>query len=239
MIRSVSADGKEIKYDLILKSVKNINLRIRADGSVVVSASPERDADVIDQFVTSNAAYIEKCLTQFAQIAAQDAVKRQYVSGESFSLLGRSLRLMVHEESKEQVLSDGVYLHLYVKDKTNQTRKEHLISRFYQKQCQEVFGGIIDEMYPIFRKYGVSRPVLRIRNMRTRWGTCLPGKGVITLTKKLIETPKSCIEYVILHEYCHFLVLNHTKVFYQKVAMFMPDWKQRKDELERIGIYGC
>lgn len=239
MIRLVPANGKEIAYDLVLKPVKNINLRIRTDGSVVVSASPERAIEAIDRFVASKAAYIEKCQSQFAQIALLDSSQKQYVSGESFSLLGRALRLMVHEDSKESVLSDGVYLHLYVKDKNDRARKERLVTRFYHEQCTDVFGNIVDETYQIFRKYGVAKPELRIRNMKTRWGTCLPKKGVISLTSQLIEAPRSCIEYVVLHEYCHFLIANHTKAFYLQIAAFMPDWKQRKEELERIGLYSC
>lgn len=66
------------------------------------------------------------------------------------------------------------------------------------------FGEIVEELYPVFQKYGVAVPSLRIRSMDTRWGSCLPGKGVITLNKRLLEAPRNCIEYVVMHELVSF-----------------------------------
>ena len=86
----------------------------------------------------------------------------------------------------------------------------------------------------LFEKYGVAYPTLKIRYMTSRWGSCQPKKGIITLNSKLIEAPRNCIEYVILHELVHFIHPNHSRQFWDFVAMMMPDWKERKKELEKI-----
>ena len=70
--------------------------------------------------------------------------------------------------------------------------------------------------------------------MTSRWGSCQTVKGIITLNSKLIEKPLRCIEYVVLHEFAHFIHPNHSKEFYDFVASLMPDWKERKIELEKI-----
>ena len=74
-------------------------------------------------------------------------------------------------------------------------------------------------------------PELKIRYMTARWGSCQPQKGIITLNSQLIEKPRRCMEYVVLHEFAHFIHPNHSKDFYTLVESLMPDWKERKWEL--------
>ena len=111
-------------------------------------------------------------------------------------------------------------------------KKKRMVSRFIDQQCRQVFGEIVDEVYPIFQKYGVAMPTLRIRDMETRWGSCLAKKGVITLNKRLLEAPRHCIEYVVTHEFCHFIHPNHSKQYYAFLTMLMPDWRERKKVLD-------
>jgi predicted metal-dependent hydrolase len=68
--------------------------------------------------------------------------------------------------------------------------------------------------------------------MTSRWGSCQPKRGTITLNKRLIETPRSCIEYVVMHEFVHFRQPNHSKNFYDLLGVLMPDWNERKATLE-------
>ena len=235
--RSVVTDGKEIMYQLERKAVKNLNLRIRKDGNVFVSAASNIPVSDIDEFVSGKATYILNAIKKFNEIAQFKPEPKQYVSGETFYIQGRSLRLQVLEAKKEAISSDGIYIFLSVKDTDNTDRKHRIVSRFLDKQCREVFEEIMDEVYPIFGKYGVKKPVLRIRDMETRWGSCLAQKGIITLNKRLLEAPRNCIEYVIMHEFCHFIHPNHSKSFYAFLTMLMPDWKCRKQLLDQSATY--
>jgi len=127
---------------------------------------------------------------------------------------------------------DGVYLTMNVADIYDNTIKEKLILKWYDTKCREVFAEIISDTFPIFKKYGVAMPRLTLRNMSSRWGSCQPKRGIITLNKKLIETPRNAIEYVVMHEFVHFLYPNHSSRFYEMLATLMPDWKARKKNLE-------
>lgn len=230
---------QQISYEVIRKNVKNINLRVRADGSVTVSANGNIPEIVMEEFVTNKVDYILASLAKFRELKLYSPTPKEYVSGESFYLLGKNLRLKVLEDSNEDIYSDGIYLYLKVKDKNNFTKKEKIITKYFDKQCMKCFKEILIEMLSIFSKYGVELPALKIRNMETRWGSCLPEKGIITLNKRLIEVPRNCIEYVVLHEYCHFIHPNHSKQFYAFVSMLMPDWKERKKVLESIENRSC
>jgi predicted metal-dependent hydrolase len=68
--------------------------------------------------------------------------------------------------------------------------------------------------------------------MKSRWGSCNPRTGNITLNLQLIEKPKICIEYVALHELTHLIYPNHGRGFHSFMTLHMPDWRERKRVLE-------
>ncbi len=235
--RAVVINSIPIQYLLERKNVKNLNLRIRRDGSVYVSASPDVSVEKTDQFVTEKAEFILSAVKGFQDMKRFQPQPKQYLSGESFTVLGHDLRLRVIQGEKNEIYSDGVFLHLQVKDTENFAIKERTVKKYLNQQCRETFEEITDQIYPLFKKYGVECPTLRIRNMETRWGTCLAQKGIITLNKCLLEAPRSCIEYVVMHEMCHFIHANHSKQFYDFLTMMMPDWKERKEVLDKYARY--
>lgn len=236
MTRSVTADGKEIRYELERKEVKNLNLRVRPDGAVYVSANASVSVDAVDAFVTRRGGWILQQRRKFAESAVA-ASERRYVSGETFYILGRGLRLLVTKGASDRVESDGVHLRLEVKNPDDYALKERCVTRYLDTRCREVFGEILEEFYPLVQKYGAPRPVLRLRDMKSRWGSCLPEKGVITLNKRLIEAPRNCVEYVIIHELCHLVYPEHSARFYRFLSMFLPDWQNRKRVLDRDYAY--
>lgn len=68
--------------------------------------------------------------------------------------------------------------------------------------------------------------------MRSRWGSCTP-QGHITFNTKLVMVPKALIDYVVVHDLFHLMELNHGCEFQQLLARVMPDWKERKEQLDR------
>lgn len=236
--RTISYMEKDIEYLLKRKQVKNLNLRIHADSSIVVSANEQITADKVDAFVKEKGAYILSSIQRFKRIEEYELPPKRYVSGETFDILGRGIRLKMQQGAKDRVFSDGIYLYLTVADQDDYLKKEKLVQRYLEKECRQVFSEIIQQLYPMFQKYGVNMPVLKVRNMKTRWGSCSPSRGIITLNKKLLEAPRNCIEYVILHEFCHFIHPNHSKQFYSFVTMLMPDWKERKTQLDKNAVHG-
>ena len=235
--RTVFYEGNEISYQLEQKPVKNLNLRIHKDCKVYVSANPEVPVNKVDEFVVSKGQYICSAQKKFGEMALYSPKPKQYVSGETFYILGKGVRLKVEQASHNAISSDGVYLNLCVKDPQDFEKKKRMVSHFLDCQCDTTFGEIMSEIYPVFRKYGVAVPVLRLRNMETRWGSCLPRKGIITLNKRLLEAPRYCIEYVVMHEFCHFIHPDHSKHFYAFLTMLMPDWKERKRILDQSATF--
>ena len=74
-------------------------------------------------------------------------------------------------------------------------------------------------------------PNLKVKKMEKRWGS-LSAKGQLTLNTKLIQTPKECIEYVVIHELCHLIHHDHGTEYYKLLDRALPDWMKRKHKLE-------
>jgi hypothetical protein len=237
-IRTIYYTGINVEYILKRKPVKNLNLRIHSDCSIVVSASDRITVDKVDAFMTEKGAYILSSIQRFKRIEEYELPPKRYISGETFDILGRGIRLKVQQGRKDNIFSDGVYLYLTVTNHGDSNKRKKLVQKFLDNECRQVFSDIIQQLYPMFQKYGVDMPTLRIRAMKTRWGSCSPSRGIITLNKKLLEAPRNCIEYVVLHELCHFIHPNHSKQFYSFVAMLMPDWKERKTQLDKNAVHG-
>lgn len=235
--RTVHFEGRRIAYTLEWKAVRNLNLRIRKDGSVCVSANTSVPVSRIDEFVCSKGRYILSALNRFAETEQYRPQPKQYVNGETFNILGHGLRLEVSQGQKNEMASDGVFLRLRVRNPNDFDAKQRIVKRYLDRRCSEVFREILEERYPVLQKYGVSMPELRIRDMDTRWGSCSPKRGIITLNKRLLDAPRNCIEYVITHELCHLIHPNHSNRFYEFLTMLMPDWKARKRTLDQYAMY--
>ena len=232
MLRTVEADGNAISYTLERKPVKNINLRIRADQCVYVSAPKDVAAKMVDAFVVEKSAYILRALKKFKDRNRESTLENNFVNGETVKFLGRNLRLKVKNASRSKVESDESYVTLYVKDVQDADLKKRVLETWLRKKCKDEITAICKKVYPQVKKYGVAFPQIQLREMVSRWGSCSPKKGFVTFNTALIAMPVSCIEYVVTHEFTHFLYPNHSKKFYQQLATFMPDWEERKKRLE-------
>lgn len=230
--RKVQTDCGEIVFTFECKDIKNINLRIRHNGNVYVSAPGNISPTIVDSFVISKCGYIQNALDNFRKNDVPKS-EMQYISGENVTFLGKNMRINIVKDSHEYVDSDGVYVYIHVKRPDYYNRKKNLLNNWLNEQCNIVFSNIIQDVHQNFIPYGVVYPKLKLRNMTSRWGSCLPNKGIITLNKRLIEASKNCIEYVVYHEFCHFVHPNHSKQFYTLLQIMLPDWKESKQLLER------
>lgn len=183
MIRKVNYNGKIIEYNLQWKNVKNINLRIKSDLTVNVSANKRVKIDFIDNFVISKGNFILSAQKKFAE--QPSVVCEAKFSVDEFQL--------------------------------------------YITECFE-------KAYLLFRSRIKSKPMLKLRTMTSCWGTCNYVKNIITLNTNLIYCTKEQIFYVIVHEFAHLLVHNHSKDFYNIVEEFCKDYKEIRKSMRNIQI---
>ncbi|WP_456479727.1 M48 family metallopeptidase [Nautilia sp.] len=206
------------------KNVKNIYLKVTPDLEVVLTAPYEVKEEFLYKFLDQKKDWIDKKLAFFSKTE----IKKEYVSGENFEYLGKNFILKVIESKQEFMKIDGNYCYLYVKEKNNFQRKRKMIEKWYRAEAKKVFYEIINKYIPVVEKKPLK---VTIRKMKTKWGSCNFSNSHIILNSELIKKPKECIEYVIFHELAHLIFPNHSKEFYNYLAVYMPDWKRRKLKL--------
>ena len=233
--RAVKTSVGEVVYQLERKAVKNLNLRVRRDGSVYVSAHRRVPVSEIDGFVASHGEYIREASRRMAELEQRQDPPRQYTDGEIIHILGRELPLRVLRGEPEGAEGTEEYLLLRLRDPDDGKKRRRLVEGYLDRRCREVFQGVLEECWPPFRDYGVAMPALRVRRMRSRWGSCLTQKGVVTLNKRLLEFPVESIRYVAFHELCHFVHPDHSKAFYDLLSVFVPDWRAQRAALNQTG----
>ena len=212
---------------IVRKDVRNITLKVRPNGEAILTAPKTASDEHIKFIIEKRAKWIAQKRAFFASFKTP---QKEYVSGEDFKYLGRSYRLKVVQSKEERVKLQCGYLELFVKDKSDIKRKENLIYEWYYEKATLYFFNILQEFNKIVKQDIKS---VKIRQMKTRWGSCNSYKSYINLNIELIKKPKACIEYVVFHELAHLLYSNHSKKFYDYLTLYMPDWQKRKEILER------
>lgn len=231
---SVIYNNEPIEFTLIRKSVKNINLRVKADLSVVVSAGKNVPLDFIIGFVTKKAQWIRKSLDKYSSIKTEIGNPKEFISGEEFALFGKKFKLKIVESKDEHVKLHDNFLEIYIIDREDLRRKKSLIENFYREQLISYIDISVEKILEVIQR--VEKPTVIIKKMKTRWGYCKVYKNTIVLNSALVYVPKHCIDYVVLHELLHFSIPNHSKTFYNKFANYMLDWKECKKLLNEINI---
>ncbi len=216
-----------MQVQIIKKDIKNINIKVKPNCEVILTAPIQTTKEHIDMVLKKRERWIEKKIVYFKE--HQQYTQKEYVSGENFVYLGRNYRLKVIESDAEEAKLQKGYLYLYVKDRDDFTRKEKLIKKWYLEKAKYHFKKALQKYQPIVAKEIKS---VKIREMKTRWGSCNASKSYINLNSILIQKPTRCIEYVVFHELAHLIHPNHSRQFYNYMSIHMPDWKLCKERLE-------
>jgi predicted metal-dependent hydrolase len=211
---------------------KTLGIQVKPNGAVLVNAPESASLKKINEVVARRASWILKHQENFARYP-NPLPAPQYVSGESFCYLGRQYRLKVDAGKPSQAKLKGQFLRITLNNPKQRYQVRNLVDIWLRDKAQAVFVSLLEECVKNSSVIGVSSPPpLRIRKMKRRWGSC-SRKGVITLNPDLLAAPKACIRYVIIHELCHLVEMNHSKRFYKLLTVLLPDWKKQKERLNQ------
>jgi hypothetical protein len=107
----------------------------------------------------------------------------------------------------------------------------------YKKHKEEARELVFRRIEHFNRFYGFSWNKISIRNQKTRWGSCSKKKN-LNFHFKLVLVPEALADYVVVHELCHLKEFNHSKKFWELVALSIPDHQARRKELRKHQLRG-
>ena len=215
--------GRRVEYELERRRVRRVNLRIRSDGSLHVSAPRLTPPLAVDALLLSRQDWILEKLR-----AAEEGAK---ADEDSVWLWGEKLTLQLKQGGRQSAVVSGDTLILTLKDPEDREERRRVLEAWQKKLCAARVTALCQKYYPFFERRGLAFPTLSFRRMWSRWGSCRPQKGALSFNTRLAELPPDCADYVVVHELAHFWQPNHSAAFYAEVARVLPDWKLRRDKI--------
>lgn len=223
--------GTSVPFSVRRSDRRSLRIAVTPEGEVIVSAPTHaNDADIVSR-VRRRGAWIVRQQVKFDRWRPRTP-PRQYESGETHLLLGRPYRLLVEAGAAIGVRTDGGRLVLTLPQDKGPAFRRTIVRHWYGLHAHRLFPERLTSVLPPFARLGVERPRLVIREMTHRWGS-FTAKGALVLNLELVRASPSLIDYVIAHELAHALYPDHGANWVELLTRVMPDWRTRKDELER------
>lgn len=208
----LEVDNKKYEIVIEIKNNKNTYIRIKDDLKIHITTNRWTKEKDIQRLLTNNFNSIKKML--YRQIRKSERNSRN-------TILGKEIDIIVLSNQNEPELYGNKF---YIRDNTK-------LDKYLKDYAFTVFEERLNYVYSIFEER-VPYPKLKIRRMTTRWGVCNKKDVSITLNLELIRKDIKYIDYVILHELCHFKYFNHSDDFWNLVYKYNKEYKKLRKEMK-------
>lgn len=206
-----ASNGKEIEVILTRKNNKNIYFRVKDDLKIHITCPIYLGQENILKMIAKNEDSILKMY---------DKAYENSRDNELFLYLGKKYFIEIKKEEKEIRFDNDTVFAPSMK----------ALENFYKSEVERIFKSEVE----IAKKCFSNLPefTLKFRSMLTRWGVCNPSKKTITLNTELLKKDIDLLDYVIIHEMCHFFEANHSKNFWHLVGLAYPNYKEARKRLK-------
>ncbi len=236
MSLSTLVEPFEFDWQLRYSRRKTIAVFVFPDQRVEVRAPKSAGKKEIVVFLHRHRDWVQQQLQNYQQ-KQQHRPRRvplQFIDGEKHYYLGEQFPVR-QCYGRPNIYFTGEEILVYINPRAAPSSLKKPLLDWYRQLAAVVFNARLDILYDQFAKLGVAKPQIRIRSMRSRWGSCSPN-GNINLALELIQVPLEYLDYVIIHEVCHLLEFNHSARFYQLQSKILPDWQICKKGLNEFPV---
>ncbi len=205
---------------------KTLSLSVMKDGNVVVKAPIGMRNETINHFVEEKQAWIRDklFLINKTKVKFDDVVHYQ-----RFLLYGNKYSLILDNVKK---IETNDKFQIIMPQKIDREKILKTLKNWYKKIAKQILE---DRLKFIESRIKLKSSLLRISDSKGRWGSC-NSKGVITFNFRVIMLPPAIIDYVIIHELCHLVEMNHSKNFWKLVETFLPKAPELKMAIKEYGF---
>lgn len=229
---SFQHEGATIKFEVVFRKRKTMAIKVEPPDKVTAIVPLKTSRRVILERVRNKAPWIIKKLDHMKDFQYQ-AGPKEYVDGESFIFQGKNYRLQVEVNSsltKLQIKIEGETLLVKspVRDKETISR---LVELWYRHEAKQV-------IYARIKFYQDKIPIIPnrvvLKDQKSRWGSC-SSKNNLNFNFRTVMAPLPVLDYIVVHEMCHLVHLNHSKEFWNLVESILPEYRQQKEWLKMNG----
>lgn len=222
------------QVEVFRKDIKNLHVGVYPPSGRVRVAAPLRlDDNAIRVAVISRLGWIRRQQAEFQQQNRQS--QREFVTGESHYFEGRRYRLDVVELNGRPLvrLPNNTTMRLEVRPGSDRNTREAVLNRWYRSQLRLRLPALLAKWET---KIGVQVSQVRIKKMKTLWGSCNKDARRIWLNLELAKKQSSCLEYIVAHELVHLIERTHSDRFWDLMDNCMPQWRLHRDQLNRAPL---
>lgn len=208
-----------MKYTIKRTNGSNIKIKVRTDGTVLVTAPVFVDADQIHAIVLKKEAWIKEVQKQLLKEAEIPSNQLLYLGNRITPLFG---------EFDQIFLADSMLSIPRFNDSIVFKRK---LQGWYTEQTKRL---IEENIYKYAAELGVNINRITIRDQKTRWGSC-SSLCNLNFNWRLSIAPMEIINYVMIHEVCHLVYMNHSQQFWELLEELCPQYRYSKQWLTQNG----
>lgn len=214
------------------KDVKNINIRVKPNCEIFVSAPNNIGKDELFNLICNKQKWIDNQIEKFKKNSTK--VERKYISGKDHYLNGKRyiLKLQYHEKGKPFIkLENKKIMSMNIKPNTSLKAKEKTMNEFYKNFLINKIDGYISKWSD---EINVNVDGYKIRKMKTRWGSCDIQNHTLLFNLELAKRSNKEIEYVVVHELTHLKEKRHNSKYYSIIDKNLKNWREIENKLRYI-----
>ena len=224
-------EDKILDVDIIYRKRKNISIKITPKDRIQIIAPHKVPIKILKETIEKNSSWILSKLDKFKNMD-DSFLKRDYVDGEIYYYIGKPHYLKIIKDKNMQNKKNYNYISIkeeYIEIRTNNWDREYLkesLKKWYRLKSEEIVMdrlAYLREQSDYFRK--IEPNLIKVKEQKKIWGSCNSNKNIY-INSKISMLPVEAIDYIIAHEFCHILYMNHSKDFYASVEKIIPNYKE-------------
>lgn len=217
---TIILQNQSLTYQVIYKNKKNLSIRIK-EGQIIVSAPYHTSRTYIEECLIQHQERLIKHLKQYQPYALYQNQGYVFIFNQKVTLIVRDVQHMTCQRHQS-------VLYVY----------HHSIQKCVERYLKEILLRYIEKRIRAYLQtdFQFPMPQIEIKKYKSRWGSCFYQEHKVTFSLSLIHLSYELIDYVIVHELCHFLQANHSQCFYYEIEKRMPDYKIRQQQLKEKHI---
>lgn len=227
-VKHYSYEDKTIDYHIIYKKRKSLGIYIDVYGNIELRVPRETTEEQVEKLIESKWDWIISRQQEMKE-KTKGFKEKEYKEGETFLYLGSNYPIRIQddlENEKEEVVFNNKELVIKING-FGEEKVQQLLKRFYYKQCK----ALVEQRIRFYQSnFKVKPKSIKISDNKKTWGTCNSLRE-LTFNWKLSMAPIEVVDYVVVHEMCHLVHLNHDRSFWRLLGKYIPDYESRQEWL--------
>jgi predicted metal-dependent hydrolase len=224
-------ESGDLRALLVRSTRRTVSLQVNPDLSLVMKAPSDTPEPFLRDFLERRRPWVERNLERMARIKA---AAPEWKDGSALPFLGGVLALRVGRGDRALARLVGGTVVATARDPGDVDEVRAAVERLYAREAAKRFPPMLDACLLRVQKRRFPRPELRVRTMRSRWGSCDARALVVTLNSRLLRFRPEVIESVIMHELAHLKYRRHGPRFYGLLEELCPDYEELQKELAEV-----